>query len=69
MRDKKIMSYQTLKSLEDSLPQSLFMRVHRSYIINKKQVSSLVGKDLTINKIKIPVSVRYFDTVKKQLFP
>jgi DNA-binding LytR/AlgR family response regulator len=69
LRDKKIMSYQTLKSLEDSLPQSLFMRVHRSYIINKKEVSSLVGKDVTINKVKIPVSARYFDTVKEQLFP
>ncbi len=68
MKGKKIMSYQTLKSLEESLPQSLFMRVHRSYIINKKAVTSLVGKDLTINDIKIPVSARYFDVVKKVLF-
>lgn len=69
MKGKKIMSYQTLKSLEKSLPQSLFMRVHRSYIINKKAITSLVGKSLTINAVKIPVSTRYFDTVKEQLFP
>ena len=68
MKDKKIMSYQSLKSLEESLPPSLFMRVHRSYIINKKAATSLVGKDLTINDVKIPVSARYFDAVKEKLF-
>jgi DNA-binding LytR/AlgR family response regulator len=54
--------------IKDSLPQSLFIRVNRSYIFNKKVVSSIVGKDITIDKVKIPVSARYSDTVKKALF-
>jgi DNA-binding LytR/AlgR family response regulator len=44
------------------------MGAHRSYIFNKKAVSSLVGKDLTVYEVKIPVSARYFDAVKKGLF-
>ena len=66
--NRKIMSYQTLKSLEKSLPQSLFIRVHRSYIVNKLQVTGLKGRDLLLNKVTIPVSDSYYDTVKSSLF-
>lgn len=65
---KKIMSHQTLKSLEKTLPTSSFIRVHRSYIVNKQKVSALKGRDLFISDINIPVSDSYFDTVKKELF-
>lgn len=66
--DKKIMSHQTLKSLEKTLDTNIFMRVHRSYIVNKQKVSSLKGRDLFLSDIKIPVSDSYYDAVKKKLF-
>ncbi len=66
--DKKIMSYQTMKSLEKSLPSSTFMRVHRSYIVNREKVTALKGRDLLISDINIPVSDSYYETVKKDLF-
>ncbi|MFY0712932.1 response regulator transcription factor [Seonamhaeicola sp. NFXS20] len=66
--EKKIMSHQTLKSLEKKLPASLFLRVHRSYIVNKQKVSALKGRDLLISEVKIPVSDSYYDTVKTELF-
>jgi DNA-binding LytR/AlgR family response regulator len=62
---KRIMSYQTLKSLELSLPNQHFMRVHRSYIVNKIQVNALKSKDLMIRSFKIPVSETYFEEVRK----
>ena len=65
---KKIMSHQTLKSLNDKLPNTMFMRVHRSFIINKNKVTALKGKDLLLSDIKIPVSSSYYDLVKDQLF-
>ena len=65
---KKIMSYQSLKSLEKTLPKDIFMRVHRSYIINKNMVTSLKGKDLVLNGKSIPVSTTYYDNVKETLF-
>ena len=66
--NSKIMSNQSLTKLEKILPSELFMRVHRSFIINRKKVSALKSKDLVINTVKIPVSARYFEMVKKSLF-
>jgi len=65
---KKIMSHQSLKSLEKTLPQYLFMRVHRSYIVNKIKVTGLKGRDLLISDVKIPVSDSYYEAVKTELF-
>ena len=66
---KKIMSYQSLKTLENSLNQAIFMRVHRSYMINKTKVTALKGKDLVLDNIKnIPVSSSYYEKVKETLF-
>ncbi len=64
----KIMSNQSLTALEKKLPTELFMRVHRSFIVNKKKVSALKGRDLLIDKVAIPVSASYFELVKNNLF-
>ncbi|MBW1296492.1 LytR/AlgR family response regulator transcription factor [Aquimarina litoralis] len=63
----KIMSHQTLKSLENELPH-FFMRVHRSFIVNKNYATTLKGKDLLLNNIKIPVSATYYELVKESIF-
>ncbi|SDM30709.1 LytR/AlgR family response regulator transcription factor [Kriegella aquimaris] len=67
-KEGKLMSNQSLKSLENMLPKEKFMRVHRSYIINKTKVSALKGRDLIIGKVSIPVSAKYFDLVRQELF-
>jgi DNA-binding LytR/AlgR family response regulator len=66
--DKRVMSYQTLKSLEISLPNQQFMRVHRSYIVNRNKVKSLKGKELLVENFKIPVSETYMEDVIQNLF-
>tara|TARA_R110000787_G_scaffold246766_2_gene352490 strand:- start:3782 stop:4462 length:681 start_codon:yes stop_codon:yes gene_type:complete len=65
---KKLMANQSLTKLEKALPSSLFMRVHRSYIINKKQVTGLKSRDLLLSENKIPVSDSYYAMVKNTLF-
>ena len=65
---KKIMSNQSLKALENLLPKSMFIRVHRSYIINKNFVTGLKGRDLLLSEEVIPVSDSYYDAVKLELF-
>jgi DNA-binding LytR/AlgR family response regulator len=64
---KKIIANQSLKKLEKLLPNN-FMRVHRSYIVNKNKTTGLKGREIIISEIKLPVSDRYFETVKKELF-
>lgn len=66
--NKKIMSYQSLKVLEQTLPTSRFMRVHRSYIINKDKVIALRDRYLMVKEQQIPVSNTYFEDVKNLLF-
>lgn len=65
---KKIMSLQSLKSLEKTLDPSDFIRVHRSFIVNKSKVTGLKGRDLSLGTIQIPVSDSYYELVKKELF-
>ncbi len=65
---KKIMSYQSLKSLEKTLDPNQFIRVHRSYIVNKNKVTGLKGRDLLLSDLIIPVSDSYYDKVKQDLF-
>jgi len=48
-----------LKKVEAVLPKDLFFRVHRSYIINKQNITGFVGNTLMINNQKIPVSNQY----------
>ncbi|MBQ4915111.1 response regulator transcription factor [Maribacter sp. MMG018] len=66
--DKKIISNQRLKTVEQELPSSLFIRVHRSYVVNRSYVTGLKGRDLILSDITIPVSDSYYDRVKKELF-
>lgn len=66
--DKKIMSNQSLKALERLLPSALFIRVHRSYIVNRHWVTGLKGRDLLLGDVQIPVSDSYLEKVKKELF-
>jgi DNA-binding LytR/AlgR family response regulator len=66
--NKKIMCLQSLKSLEKSLDSSQFIRVHRSFIVNRSKVTGLKGRDLYLSTLVIPVSDSYYEKVKKELF-
>lgn len=68
LHDRKIVSNQRLKVLEKELPNRLFIRVHRSYIVNRAKVTGLKGRDLLVSEIKIPVSDSYYERVKSELF-
>ncbi|MES2794334.1 MAG: LytTR family DNA-binding domain-containing protein [Bacteroidota bacterium] len=59
--EKKIVSLQTLKSLETQLPQNQFIRVHNSYIISLDAIDVVDKEKVLIGKSYIPIS----DTYKK----
>lgn len=48
--------HSTLKKIEDKLPQDLFLKVHRSFIINVKKIIDIEDNSVLINKDVIPVS-------------
>jgi len=51
--------YSSLKKIESKLPASLFLRVHRSYIINFKKIIDIQDNSILIHNELIPVSRRY----------
>ena len=57
---KPIMSLISLKSLEAQLPATLFMRVHKSYIVNLQKVNMIERNEIVYDDgTIIPVSQQY----------
>lgn len=56
---KPILSLMSMKSMEEQLPASRFMRVHRSYIINKEKIRVIDRGRIVFGKTYIPVSDSY----------
>jgi len=54
--DKNYTVHSTLKKIEDKLPDSLFLKVHRSFIINVDKIIDIEDNSVLIKKDVIPVS-------------
>ncbi|MDO5981075.1 LytR/AlgR family response regulator transcription factor [Flavivirga spongiicola] len=54
--EKNYTVHSTLKKIEEKLPDSLFLKVHRSYIINIKKIIDIEDNSVLIKKDVIPVS-------------
>ncbi|SHN09151.1 LytTR family DNA-binding domain-containing protein [Polaribacter sp. KT 15] len=48
--------HSTLKKIEEKLPDSLFLKIHRSYIINIKKIIDIEDNSVLIKKDVVPVS-------------
>jgi DNA-binding LytR/AlgR family response regulator len=46
-------------NFEKLLPEDIFVRVHRSFIINKSKISHIEGNTVTIGKVEIPIGSNY----------
>lgn len=57
--DKPVLSLSSLKAMEEKLPSSNFMRVHRSYIVNLTQINQVDRSRIVFGKVYIPVSDQY----------
>ncbi len=61
----RVIALQTMKSLEAKLPNQIFMRIHRSYIVNIQKIKAVVGNAIEIienNQTKhLPVGKNYKD--------
>ncbi len=56
---KPILSLMSMKAMEDLLPASQFMRVHRSYIVRKDKIRIIDRGRIVFGKAYIPVSDSY----------
>lgn len=58
---KPVLSLSSLKMLESKLPESKFMRVHRSFIVNLDKIDTIERSRIVFGKEYIPVSDQYKD--------
>ncbi|MBK7626172.1 MAG: response regulator transcription factor [Bacteroidales bacterium] len=66
--DKPVMSHISLKSIEEQLPASSFLRVHRSFIVNSARIKMIERNRIVFdNNVYIPVSDQYKANFQKFL--
>ena len=54
MENQRVITLQTMKSLEDKLPSNRFKRIHRSYIINIDKINAIVGNMVEVMEKNLP---------------
>lgn len=59
--EKPLLSLMSMKSMEEMLPSQRFMRVHRSYIVQKSKIRVVEHNRIVFGKTYIPVGDSYKD--------
>jgi len=65
--DRKLLAGMHLKMFESMLPENLFVRVHRSFIVNLSKVGSINGNMVELGKTEIPIGGNYKENLLKRL--
>jgi DNA-binding LytR/AlgR family response regulator len=58
-RQGNYLTHMTMKYLQELLPPGTFIRVHRSYLVNKEYVTAVDRIQLEIGREKIPIGAKY----------
>jgi len=66
-QNKPILSLMSLKTLEEKLPSDLFMRVHRSFIVNLEQIVKIERNRIVFGSVYIPIADSYKDQFQEFL--
>lgn len=61
LNDQRIITRMSLKAMFDLLPQSIFLRVNKSYIVNTNHVESFDNNDIFIKTYEIAIGNSYRD--------
>jgi DNA-binding LytR/AlgR family response regulator len=65
LKDKKILSRLTMSETEALLPATMFIRIHRSYIVAKKHILKVEKNNIRVNNIELPVGANYVNEIRK----
>lgn len=64
--DRNLVTKSTISHYDDLLP-SHFLRIHRSFIVNKNKISAYTTQDVEIGKKEIPIGVSYKKEVAEKM--
>jgi len=60
---KPVVTRISMKSMEERLPASAFLRIHKSYIVAKRDITAIRKNSVFINNRELPVGENYKDDV------
>jgi two-component system LytT family response regulator len=60
---KPLVARMTMKSIEEQLPETMFVRVQKSFIVSKQYITSVRKNSVFIDAIEIPVGDNYKDAI------
>lgn len=68
--NEKVITLESLRNMENTLPQDRFMRIHKSYIVRIDKIKALYGNQIKVDGIQqyLPLGKSYKDIVQKSLF-
>ena len=64
---RPLIVYLTMKGVLASLPAGRFIKVHKSFIVNKDHIKSIRGNVLQLGAAEIPVSQHYYETAMQEI--
>lgn len=67
LKDQKILSRLTMSEAEELLPVASFVRIHRSFLVSKKQITKIEKSSVWVKQVCIPVGAGYADKVVNML--
>lgn len=65
--DKKLVVHGTLKSWEEKLKGSTFLKVHRTTIVNLQKIGHLEGNHIRIGEHQLPVSEQFKEELMERM--
>lgn len=66
--DKKLVVHGTLKSWEEKLKGSSFLKVHRTIIVNLQRIDHIEGNQIYIGQHKLPIAEPYKAQLLEKMF-
>jgi two-component system LytT family response regulator len=60
---KPVVARMSMKAIEEQLPSSMFLRIHKSYIISKEYITSLKKSSIFIDNTELPVGDTYKESI------
>ena len=64
---KKYVAYLTFKGIEEKLPDHLFIRIHKSFLVSINAVQSIDSTEVKLEKITLPLSKIYKEQVMHKI--
>lgn len=64
---QKVLSRLTMNEVEEMMPKSSFLRVHRSYLVAKAHITKMDKKSIWIDKTEIPIGAAYLSHLENSI--